>query len=173
MRNRAMLAVLWRCGLRSAECASLELEDLVELDGGAMRVVVREPKGAHREKAPTPPRVVGLDPRGAEIVRAWLEVRGRVEFSRTVFVTRTGKPVHTSYFRQLVPRVARRAGIPGRVHPHGLRHTFAGELYAEGVGLREIQLLLGHRSLATTETYLRAIGASEAVKVAIERKWTT
>ncbi|GAG52150.1 unnamed protein product, partial [marine sediment metagenome] len=95
-RNAAILAVLWRCGLRSDECAHLELDDLVELDGGAMRVTVRRPKGGRKEKNPTPPRIVGLDPQGAEYVRDWLKERGELVGSRLVFVTRTGKRVHTS-----------------------------------------------------------------------------
>jgi len=171
IRNRAILAVLWRCGLRSQECASLELGDLVDLEGGALRLTVREPKGSKKKKNPTPPRVVGMEAAGAEILRAWLKERGTVKGSRLVFVTKTGRPIQTSYFRQMVPRIARRAGFPQRVHPHGLRHTFANELYSEGVGILEIQLLLGHTSLATTERYLKAIGASEAVKVATERTW--
>jgi len=169
-RNRAILAVLWRGGLRSKECVDLEVQDLVELESGGMKVTVREPKGAHRERHPTPPRVVGLDPEGAAYVRTWMARRKGAKGAR-LFVTRTGGKVQESYLRQLLPRVGRRAGIVQRVHPHGLRHTFAVELYDEGVGLREIQLLLGHRSLATTETYLSAIGASRAVKVATERKW--
>jgi site-specific recombinase XerD len=67
--------------------------------------------------------------------------------------------------------LAKRAGLERRIHPHALRHTFARELYDEGVGIREIQVALGHRSLATTETYLRSIGATRAVEVTIERVW--
>jgi integrase len=71
----------------------------------------------------------------------------------------------------MLPRLARAAGVRKRVHAHGLRHLFATELEAEGAPLSMIRDLLGHSSLATTDTYLRRLGAGEAVDFARHRAW--
>ena len=160
-RNRALVAVLWRAGLRAREACGLELAHVRRLELGA-EILVAQAKGGR-------PRMVGLDQAALELVDAWLNRRGREPGH--LFVSATGAPLQTSYLRQLLPWLARRAGIRRRVHPHALRHTFARELYDEGVRLREIQLCLGHRSLATTENYLRSIGATEAVSATARREW--
>jgi site-specific recombinase XerD len=166
-RNRALVVVLWRCGLRCAEACALRLEDLRELGAGALEVRVQKPKGLERGAFV---RAVGLDAKSAGIVRAWLEERGERR-SRLLFLTRSAKPLQTSYVRQLLPRLGRRAGIARRVHPHGLRHTFARELAEEGFNVREIQVALGHRKLATTELYLKSIGVNQVVEKTTGRAW--
>jgi len=60
-------------------------------------------------------------------------------------------------------RLAAKAGIDKRVHPHGLRHTFTAELAREGAGLIDLRDALGHSRTATTELYVRAAGAGRAV----------
>ena len=164
-RNRALLTLLYRAGLRSNEAAELWASDVRLVDGGG-EVFVRKPKGWANG---VPQRVVGFDATAWEIVDAWLAERTPVA-PRWLFYTRTGKQIQTSYMRQLVPRVASTVGIHRRCHPHILRHTFARQLYDEKKGMRTIQLLLGHTSLATTETYLKSIGAIQAVSEGKKRE---
>ncbi len=75
------------------------------------------------------------------------------------------------YFRALLPKLARQAGIAKRVHAHGLRHTHAFELMMEGVPMRIIQQQLGHVSLATTDRYLAHIAPREVIEAMRDRTW--
>jgi integrase len=83
-----------------------------------------------------------------------------------------GASLKTAYVRALLPRLAARAGIEKRVHPHGLRHTHAAELAREGTPLNLVQAQLGHSSLATTDGYLRHIAPEELVKAMKARIWS-
>jgi len=71
----------------------------------------------------------------------------------------------------MLRRLANRAAISKRVHPHGLRHTHAAELAAEGWPANRIQAQLGHSSLATTDRYLRHIAPEELLQAARQRDW--
>jgi site-specific recombinase XerD len=166
-RNRAMIVVMWRCGLRIAEVIALEPRD-VDLDGGT--VTVRHGKGNRR-------RVVGIDPAAAAVVERWQTARAELGVRRgaPLFCTITrgdvGGPVGAPYFREAMKALGDRAGIDKRVHPHGLRHTFAVDLMREGVPLTMIQKLLGHGDLATTARYLDHLLPMEAVERARARVW--
>jgi site-specific recombinase XerD len=85
--------------------------------------------------------------------------------------TLQGRPLKPSYVRTMLPRLAARAGITRRVHPHGLRHAHAAELMWEGVPVPIIQRQLGHASLATTDRYLRSIAPADVVEVMQRRAW--
>lgn len=165
LRNRALLAVLYRLGLRSREATTLEAIDVDRARAG-WRVRVSHPKGEARGAQH---RIIGVDARSQQYLEAWWQVRLRDH--ELVFHTRTGEPVQTSYLRQLLPRLARKQGVRRRVHPHALRHTFARELYEEGAGVLEIMGALGHTRIATTQLYLRSIGATEVVKLTQGRVW--
>ena len=138
-RNRALIAVLYRGGLRISEALALRLDDL-DAETGAVRVL--HGKG---DRA----RTIGLDAGAFALVDAWVDCRRRIGLDRTapLFCTLAGRRLHASYVRQLLPRLARKAGIGKRVHPHGLRHTHATELAAENVSLLDIQTQLGHAHL--------------------------
>jgi site-specific recombinase XerD len=73
--------------------------------------------------------------------------------------------------KRLLPRLAAKAGVEKRVHPHGLRHAYAAELAAEGVPVNVVQQQLGHGSLATTDRYLRHIAPREPVDTMQAREW--
>ena len=74
---------------------------------------------------------------------------------------------------KFTPRLAKKAGIEKRVHPHGLRHTYAYELaVAEGKPAPLIQAALGHSSLATTDRYLRHIAPAELIETMRSREWS-
>lgn len=168
LRNRAHLTVLYRTGARVNESCSLDIGDIHPIEDGCALIRINNPKGVARGVLP---REVGLDPRSAAYVFEWMASRKGQDGEGPLFITGSGLRVMPSYIRQLLPRLADRAGIRRRVHPHAFRHTFARELYDEGVGIMEIMLALGHTSLGTTQKYLRSIGATEVVNTTTRRRW--
>lgn len=163
VRNRALIAVLYRCGLRIGEALALMPKDLNE-QAGSVRVL--HGKG---DKA----RTVGLDPDGFAYVSRWLERRRKLGINgrALVFCTLDGKPLKQAYIRSLLPRLALKAGIDKRVHAHGLRHTHAAELAQERIPVNVIQQQLGHANLAVTSTYLAHIAPQQLVDTMKERRW--
>jgi site-specific recombinase XerD len=164
VRNRALIAVLWRCGLRVGEARALAVKDF-DPDSGTL--VVQRGKGGKR-------RVVGVDAGTVALVGRWLEIRRRRGLpagGAPLFCSLVGKPLDLSYVRHLLPRLARRAGIERRVHAHGLRHAFAVDLVRDGAPLYVVRDALGHASVATTQVYLSRVGAHEAVDAMRSREW--
>ena len=164
LRNRALLTVLYRAGLRISEALALRLKD-VNLDAGTLTVL--HGKGDRR-------RVVGLDPGAAAVLGTWLERRTALGLNgrHFVFSTLKGQPIETAYIRALLPRLAEKAGVEKRVHAHGLRHTFAAELAREGTPINLIQRQLGHSSLATTSVYLDHVAPEDVVRAMRARTWS-
>ena len=163
IRNKALIAVLWRSGLRLAEALALRWKD-IHWDGQTIRVL--HGKG---DKA----RTVGMDEHEMEMLRD-LQLRLQNEGigpSSMVFTTAKGDPVDQSYIRAMLPRLARKAKVDRRIHAHGFRHTFAVELSRDGVPVRDIQQLLGHSSLATTSVYLASLSPEEALDRVRGREW--
>ena len=164
IRNRALLALLDRGGLRLGEALQLRPKDL---DGGAVRML--HGKGGSS-------RIVGIGPGAAALVRAWLVARGRwahLPPSAPVFCTAWGRPLAQGYVRRLPPQLARKAGVLKRVHAHGLRHTHAAQLRQEGLDIGIISKQLGHRSIATTARYLNHICPLAVVEAMRGRAWGT
>jgi site-specific recombinase XerD len=163
VRNRALIAVCWRCGLRIGEALALAVKDF-DPDSGTL--VVQRGKGGKR-------RVVGVDAGTVALVGRWLEVRRKRGISNgsPLFCSLAGRPVDQSYVRHLLPRLARKAGIERRVHAHGLRHAFAVDLVRSGAPLYVVRDALGHASIATTQVYLSRVGAHEAVEAMRNREW--
>lgn len=164
IRNRALISVMYRAGLRVSEALALFPKD-VDADAGT--VTVLHGKGDKR-------RIVGLDPGAFAVLARWLDRRTPLGLNgRTpIFCTLKGASLKSAYVRALLPRLAAKAGIEKRVHPHGLRHTHAAELAREGTPLNLVQAQLGHSSLATTDRYLRHIAPEELIKVMKARLWT-
>lgn len=161
-RNAALIAVLWRSGLRLAEALALRPKDL---DFEAQTIRVLHGKG---DKA----RTVGMDNQEVAVLRSWLHVERRdYPADAPLFCTRTGGPIPQSYVRRTLPELARRAGVDKRVHAHGFRHTYAVELMREGIRVRDIQLLLGHANLQVTSVYLASLSPEEALDAVRGRKW--
>jgi site-specific recombinase XerD len=164
VRNRALIVVLYRAGLRISEALALMPKDL---DAANSTIRVLHGKG---DKA----RLVGLDAGAWAIVQLWLDRRTVLGINgrSPVFCTLQGKPIKPAYVRTLLPRLARRAGIEKRVHAHGLRHTFAYELANEGTPLHVVQLQLGHSSVATTDRYIRHLNPAAVVEAMKSRAWS-
>jgi site-specific recombinase XerD len=163
IRNRALIAVLWRCGLRISEALALELRD-VNLEASTIRV--RHGKG---DKS----RTVGVDEQTAALLQRWLDRRRalRVGARARVFCTLRGGRVDASYVRRLLPRLAHKAGVERRVHAHGLRHTYAAELAREHTPINVIRDALGHSSLAVTDRYLRDVAPMHVIETMRVRRW--
>lgn len=163
IRNRALITVMYRGGLRLGEALALRPKDV---DPGRGTLTVLHGKGDRR-------RTVGLDPGAMALVVRWLERRKTlgVGSRAPLLCTLDGRSLKPSYVRTLLPRLARKVGIEKRVHPHGFRHTMAYELMMEGVPVPIIQRQLGHASLATTDRYLRAIAPADVIGAMQRRDW--
>ena len=164
VRNRALIVVMYRAGLRLAEALELKPKDF-DLDLGTIRVL--HGKG---DKA----RTVAVDTGAVAVVGRWLDIRTRKSINgrAPLFCTLEGKPIEQAYIRALLPRLARKAGIEKRVHAHGLRHTFAAQLVSEGVPVNVIQKALGHSSAATTSRYLDHISPQQVIDTLSQREWS-
>jgi integrase/recombinase XerD len=160
-RDRALIVLLWRTGLRIKEALDLEPWDL-DLAAGFLRV--RHGKGDKD-------RVVAIDPAAVPHITAWLDRRAAIPHlppRAPVFCTFTqpfpGEPIGAPQVRGRLKLLAERAGVEKRVHPHGFRHTHATELAMEGIPLNVIKDQLGHDSLAVTERYIARLAPTERLK---------
>jgi site-specific recombinase XerD len=153
-RNRALLALLYGTGLRLGEALALRPAD-ADLSSGTVRVL--HGKG---NKA----RTVGLDPGTAAHVQAWVDARRRLGHRNgKLFCRLDGGPWSPQAVREMLRRAREKAGLEKRVYPHGLRHTHAAELVAEGVPMDIIRDQLGHTSLAVTDRYLHHVAPRRVV----------
>jgi integrase/recombinase XerD len=163
IRDRALLTVLYRTGLRVEEALALRPVD-VDTEHGT--VTVLHGKGDRR-------RAVGIDDGALAVVDLWKAERKRLGINgrATLFCTLSGGPLSANQVRQMVKRRAAKAGLEKRVHPHGLRHAYASEQSHEGVPVNEIRQMLGHSSLATTQVYLDGIAPAQIIARGRSRKW--
>ena len=167
IRERALIVVLWRCGLRISEALDLKPRDL-DLLGGFIRI--EHGKGDKRG-------IVAIDPSAVEVLRKWLDVREGIENlpdDAPVFCTYSqpapGGRLGAPQVRERLKLLGKRAGIAKRVHPHGFRHTMATELAREGVAMRTIQAQLRHENLLTTERYIAKLMPGEGLSSLHDRK---
>lgn len=163
IRDRALIVVMYRAGLRVEEALALRP---VDVDSAKGIVTVLHGKG---DKA----RVVGIDDGALAVVDLWKAERKHLGINgrSLLFCTLAGTPLSTDQVRQMVRRRAAKAGIVKRTHPHGLRHAYASELAHEGVPVNVIQKALGHSTLATTSIYLDHIAPAAVVAVGRSREW--
>ncbi|HEY1224519.1 MAG TPA: tyrosine recombinase XerC [Brevundimonas sp.] len=141
-RDRAVLSLLYGCGLRISEALSLLRSDAPLPD--SLRIIG---KGGKTRMAPVLPAV-----RAA--VEAYLALQPFVlEADQPLFRARRGGPLSPRHVQATVQRLRGRLGLPASATPHALRHSFATHLLGAGADLRAIQELLGHASLSTTQKY--------------------
>ena len=162
-RNKALIVVGWRAGLRISESLALKLGDL---NREQQTVRILHGKG---DKA----RTVGLDASAWAMVDQWIIARQSAGIAPTapLFCTSEGGKLADRYVRELLPRLARDAGINKRCHYHGLRHTMAFELASEGVPMHIIQQQLGHSNLAVTSRYISHLNPAETIGRMKSRQW--
>jgi len=147
MREVAIIAILYDCGIRSAELVDLTLGDIVH----DQNTLIIHGKGDKM-------RVVPFCEEVGDALRGWLQVRPAFRLASQVdpmaeplFLTKTGRQMLTSDVRRMVEQVGRRCGL--EVSPHMLRHAYATHLLQGGADVRTIQELLGHSSIQTTMIY--------------------
>jgi site-specific recombinase XerD len=166
MRMRALIAILWRAGLRCQEALSLTEADIDQKRGA---ILVRHGKFGKR-------RLTGIDDWGLQILQPWLQKRTELPVGPLLCVidgpTR-GRPWSASAVRSELRRLAAEAGVRRRFAPHQLRHANAVELLHEGIALPLIQRQLGHSNLGTTSTYLQGISTEEIIDAVHSRRAPT
>ncbi|MCM8818769.1 MAG: site-specific tyrosine recombinase XerD [Candidatus Omnitrophica bacterium] len=141
IRNLAILELFYSSGLRVSELCNLKIED-VNLDAGFIKV-----KGKRQRE-----RISLLNKNTIELLRKYLNERKK-SINEYLFLNSRGEKISRQSVWKIVKKYAKYAGINKNVKPHTLRHTFATHLLKEGLDLRVIQELLGHKSISTTEIY--------------------
>ncbi|HTA13229.1 MAG TPA: tyrosine-type recombinase/integrase [Solirubrobacteraceae bacterium] len=152
LRDRALFELAYACGLRAEEIVSLNVADL-DHDGEQLRV---EGKGSKTRFVPA--GEVALNAVGLYLEHGRPALCGDGE-QPALFLSRSGRRLGTSDVRRRLRAWVARAGVPGGVSPHALRHSFATHLLDGGADLRSIQELLGHSSISTTQVYTRVESA--------------
>jgi site-specific recombinase XerD len=160
IRDRALFATLWRTGMRISEALNLRELDLHESTGF---IRIRRNRKNERGRDVYMFGSADSDTYAWDQLRPWLAKRAGLGITRTapLFCTHSrptpGKKLGDAQVRDSLKRYAQRAGLEGRYHLHGFRHTLAAELYRGGVKLPRIKHQLGHSSLAITQNYLESV----------------
>ncbi len=146
IRNRAILEVMYACGLRVSETSGLDL-DSIKTDDRVVRVLGKGSKE----------RIVPIGTPALQAVHRYLE-KARPALVRSadenaLFLSDHGKRLDRERIWGIVKETARLAGITKNIHPHTFRHSFASHLLENGADLRVIQEMLGHASISTTQIY--------------------
>lgn len=143
IRDAAMLEVLYSCGLRVSELTSLRIRDLF-FGEGYIRVAGKGDKQ----------RLVPISSTARERIHRYLEVRRSARAGEeTLFLNNRGSSLTRVMIFTILREAARRAGIEKKISPHTFRHSFATHLLEGGASIRQVQELLGHESILTTEIY--------------------
>jgi integrase len=162
-RLRALIAVLWRAGLRIHEALALGEADLDRRRGA---LLVRRGKGGRR-------REVGMDEWGWEQLQPWLQTRAELPIGplfRVLNGPTRGRQWSCAAARAELRRTAAAAGVRRRFAPHQLRHAHAVEMAHENVPLIVIQRQLGHSNLGITSIYLQGIDNAEIIDAVHARR---
>lgn len=145
-RNRAIIEVLFSCGLRVSELTNLKLSNLY-IEEQYIRVMGKGSKE----------RLVPISPRALDELNYWFAERNVMKIKPGeedyVFLNRRGQHLTRTMILIMIKRYAVEAGIKKTISPHTLRHSFATSLLEGGADLRAIQAMLGHESIGTTEIY--------------------
>ena len=145
LRDKAILEVLYGCGLRVSEAVGLRISGLY-LDEGFIRIIGKGNKE----------RLIPLGDMACNAVRAYLDVRPQPAHPQSddlLFLNRFGKSFSRVSMFKLIKKQALIAGISKEISPHTFRHSFATHLVENGADLRVVQEMLGHESITTTEIY--------------------
>lgn len=143
LRDRALLELMYACGLRVSEAVDLRLSD-VELDAG---ILTCKGKGNKTRKIP-----IGTS--AVEWLKSYLVLRRRKENIelQNLFVSSLGRPINRQIIFNLIKEYAKKVGLED-ISPHTLRHTFATHLVQNRADIRSVQQMLGHADISTTQIY--------------------
>ena len=146
-RNKAMIEVLYGCGLRVSELISLQISDIYK-DDGFLRIVGKGSKE----------RLVPIGDSSLKILYQYIEgtrlhINPKSKFTDTVFLNSRGTGLTRQMVFLIVKNLAERNGITKTISPHTFRHSFATHLLEGGANLLAVQQMLGHASVSTTEIY--------------------
>lgn len=141
-RNKAIIEVLYGCGLRVSELITLKINDCF-FDKGYIRVIGKGNKQ----------RLVPINNSACKAIMLYLEHRGTENHSEYLFLNNRGKSISRIMIFNIIRDTVRICGISKNVSPHTLRHSFATHLIKAGANIRLVQEMLGHESIMTTEIY--------------------
>lgn len=145
VRDRCIVELMYACGLRVSECASLKLSN-INLDERFLIVFGKESKE----------RMTPFYGRCAELIELYLKTYRQLYLRKEndlLFINRRGTGITSRSIQNICRNAAETAGLPIQVHPHMIRHSFATHLLDNGADLRVVQELLGHEHLSTTQIY--------------------
>ena len=149
LRDRALLELLYACGLRATEALGLRIADVNRRAG----YVQCSGKGRKERLVPVGAEALAWIERYLAEARPKLATARGAPSSPLLFVGPRGRPLTRQSLWQIVLRAARRGGLRQRVSPHTLRHCFASHLLEGGADLRAVQMMLGHADISTTQIY--------------------
>lgn len=149
LRDRAVLEVLYGCGLRVSEACDMKVSDIFA-DEGFVKIVGKGDKE----------RVVPIGKMALDAVGAYLEARTQPVDDDILFVNRRGNALSRVWVFKMIRSYAVKAGVRKNVSPHTFRHSFATHLIENGADLRVVQEMLGHENIVTTEIYLHVSSES-------------
>lgn len=152
LRDLAILELLYATGLRVSELMGLKITDL-NLDLGFLTVTAG--KGNKQRVVPIGKPAWDATERYLSAARPTLAMRRKRTDTGHVFLNRNGGPLSRISAWKMIKRYAVEAGINKNISPHSMRHSFATHLLEGGANLRDVQLLLGHADISTTEIYTR------------------
>lgn len=143
LRDRAILEVLYSCGLRVSELCDLKLGDLF-FGEGYIRVIGKGDKQ----------RLVPVSSIARSRIQLYMDVRSKERRKEEIlFLNNRGKKLTRVMIFTIIKQAAQRAGIEKKISPHTFRHSFATHLLEGGANIRQVQELLGHENILTTEIY--------------------
>lgn len=159
--KKALIATMYRCGLRVSELLSLRISDFEPKN---QTLMIRNGKGAKH-------RIVGIDEQTVNLLNYWLEkrkakfqLRGDYFLFCSISKNSKGKQLSTVWVRQFLKALSEKAGMTKRVNPHSLRHSFTVSMLKDQVDIVTISRALGHSNISTTNTYIMSISPTEMIE---------
>lgn len=142
VRDKAMFELFYSSGLRLSELKALAIRD-VDFHEGVVRVTGKGNKT----------RIVPVGRMAISAMKEWLQVRQSKEGEEVLFLNRNGHPISQRAIQYRISQWGVKQGMPGHIHPHMLRHSFASHVLQSSGDLRAVQEMLGHSSISTTQIY--------------------
>jgi len=147
-RNRVIIEVLYGTGLRASELCNLEIQDFLMEE---RLLFVKEGKGKKDRILPLGDNAYRYL---SEYVKRFRKKLLSGKKTKSLFIFHKGRSLNVYWVRAIIKSLVKKSGLEKEVTPHVIRHTFATHLLKRGAGIREIQILLGHSSISSTQVYI-------------------